>query len=91
MASEWPDLVNGLFELLGGFAIWPSIVKAWRNKSIASTHWATVIFFFLWGVWNLFYYPHLGQWLSFAGGIWITFTNICWIGVCWKYGRNQEA
>lgn len=86
---SWQDVANGLFEVLGGFAIWPSILKAIKNKSIASTHWMTVFFFYFWGCWNLYYYPHLDQWASFAGGVWITITNLCWIIVCVKYARTD--
>lgn len=42
-------------------------------------HWAPIIFFWAWGMWNLYYYPSLDQWWSFAGGLWIVFANGVWM------------
>jgi hypothetical protein len=42
-------------------------------------YWPTSLFFTSWGVWNLYYYPSLGQWLSFAAGIALCLGNIAWV------------
>jgi hypothetical protein len=36
-------------------------------------------------VWNLYYYPHLDQWWSFAGGLVIVAANVLWIGLMVYY------
>jgi len=75
-----PDLINGLFELCGGFFILFSVVKLYRDKIVKGVSWVHVAFFSSWGFWNLFYYPHLDQWLSFYGGLWIVTVNCIWLG-----------
>jgi len=47
------------------------------------------VFFTSWGMWNLFYYPHLGQWYSFAGGVFIVSVNTFWLGQIIYYRRNR--
>lgn len=83
-----PDLVNGCFELGGSALIWLSVRRLWKDKMIRGySPWATA-FFAGWGYWNLFYYPHLAQWWSFAGGVSIVVANTAWISLMWKYRRN---
>ena len=83
-----PDLLNGSFELLGSAFIILSIVKILKNKSSKGVSWIHILFFTAWGFWNLFYYPHLGQWLSFVGGIGIVLTNTVWTVLLIKYRKT---
>jgi len=46
---------------------------------LKGVHWAPIIFFWAWGMWNLFYYPSLDQWWSFTGGLWIVLANGVWM------------
>ena len=55
------DLVNGAFEMLGGFFILLSIIRLWRDKKVRGVSVVHVAFFWLWGVWNVYFYPSLGQ------------------------------
>lgn len=57
-----------------------SVRQLWRDRRIAGVHWAPTVYFFAWGCWNLFYYPSLGQWFSFAGGVAILIANALWLG-----------
>lgn len=84
-----PDLINGLFEFFGGFFILLSVIRLHREKAVHGVHGAHVAFFTAWGLWNLFYYPHLGQWLSFIGGVWIVVVNAVWLGQVLYYRRRQ--
>lgn len=36
-------------------------------------------FFSAWGIWNLVYYPTLGQWASFIGGVLLVAGNVAWV------------
>lgn len=81
------DLVNGLFELGGAFLILLNVRALMRDKEIKGTHWGPVIFFTAWGFWNLWYYPSLNQWFSFAGGVAITVVNVWWLFLLWRYTR----
>jgi hypothetical protein len=75
-----PDLINGTFESAGGFSIALSIIKLYREKTVRGVSWLHVGFFTSWGFWNLFYYPHLGQWFSFIGGLALVISNTIWLG-----------
>jgi len=83
-----PDLLNGCFELFGSAFILLSIMKVLKTKSSAGVNWIHPAFFTAWGVWNLFYYPHLGQWLSFVGGIGVVSANIIWVSLLIKYRKT---
>ncbi len=75
-----PDLINGCFELLGAAMLALNVRQLWRDRVLAGVHWAPTVFFAAWGAWNLFYYPNLGQWFSFAGGCAISAANLAWLG-----------
>lgn len=87
----WPDLVNGTFELLGGFALLRNVIQLHRDKEVKGVHWAPTAFFMSWGFWNLFFYPQLGQWFSFIGGLWIVVVNCIWLGQIAYYTRRKRA
>lgn len=82
-----PDLINGLFELLGGAMIWSNVLRIRKDKLVRGVDWRVTGFFWAWGLWNLFYYPHLDQWLSFAGGTVIVAANCVWLYYAWKYRK----
>lgn len=83
-----PDLVNGAFEMLGGFALWNNVKRIKVDKQCRGVNWQVTLFFTSWGFWNLFYYPSLGQWASFLGGLNIVTANGFWLFYAIKYRRN---
>jgi hypothetical protein len=85
---DFADAVNGLFELCGAVALWQNVRAIRRDKTIAGVHWGATAFFTTGGLWNLYYYPSLDQWASFAGGLAIAGVNLVWLGYVWKYRRN---
>ena len=84
-----PDAINGGFEVFAGAFVLLSCFKCWKNKSAKGVSWVTVGFFALWGCWNLYFYPHLGQWLSFVGGISVFMANCLWVILLLKYGGEE--
>lgn len=78
--ADLMDLVNGCFELGGALALCLSVRRLWQDREIKGVHWAPTLYFFLWGAWNCLYYPSLGQWWSFAGGVAILAANCAWLG-----------
>lgn len=74
-----PDLLNGLFEALGGLMILNHCRVLFKDKEVKGVSILSTCFFTSWGLWNLFYYPHLDQWWSFAGGVVIVCANALWI------------
>lgn len=85
-----PDIMNGVFELCGGFVILLSIFKLHRDKIVRGVSWLQVCFFAAWGAWNLFYYPSLDQWFSFAGGVLVFTTNAIWAGQLIYWHRFEK-
>ena len=66
-------------------------VKAlYRDKKVRGVKILPSVFFTSWGIWNLYYYPHLGQWLSFAGGLAIVWANLTWVGLALYYSHKEK-
>ena len=87
-----PDLVNGLFEGIGGIFGWLNVYYLYRDKSVKGVNPWFWIFYFMWGFWNLYYYPHLGQSLSFDGGLLIVSSNIVWFSlfIYYRYFAKEK-
>ncbi len=85
-----PDLINGMFEMLGGVAIMASILKLVKEKKVRGVHWLQAAFFASWGWWNLYYYPYLDQWASFTGGVFLMLTNSVWLWQMVYYNRKEK-
>jgi len=84
-----PDLINGTFEFAGGFMLLTNVWQIFKDKVLKGYNPLSTVFFTSWGMWNLFYYPHLGQWYSFAGGVFIVSVNTFWLGQIIYYRRNR--
>lgn len=85
-----PDQINGAFEAAGALFTFMNIVRLHRDKMVRGVHWLPIAFFTSWGFWNLYYYPHLDQWWSFAGGIGIVVFNTIWLAQMWYYIREER-
>jgi len=85
-----PDFINGSFEACGGYFIYLHIAKLYHDKQVRGVSWKAVAFFGSWGYWNLFYYPHLDQWMSFLGGVGIVTANTIWLGQMFYYLRLER-
>ncbi len=88
---NWQDTLNGLFELMGGFFILPSVIRLWKDKKVRGVSWIHVLYFSTWGYWNLYYYPHLEQWLSFSGGIFLVIVNSIWAVQMIYYIKKEKT
>lgn len=86
-----PDLINGLFEISGSIAIWANVLKLWKDKKVQGTHWQMMIFFSSWALWNLYFYPHLDQWLSFAGGCSMAVSEVIWTVLAACYMTRSKS
>jgi hypothetical protein len=76
---QTPDLINGIFETGGAFAAWKNYFQLRKDKAIKGVYWPVYVFYSLWGLWNLAYYPMLNQWLSFCAGIVLVTGNVAWV------------
>jgi hypothetical protein len=84
-----PDAINGTLELIGSALVWFNVLALWRAKQVRGVHWGSSAFFCLWGAWNLYFYPALGQWFSFYGGISVIAANVTWVMLAVRYGDGR--
>jgi len=80
-----PDITNALFELIGGYFTWINAWILFKDKEIKGVYLPAWVFFTSWGVWNLFYYPAIGQMWSFYAGIFLVSGNVVWVSLAFKY------
>lgn len=85
---SWMDFVNGWFEGLAGLFQLSNCWRIYSDKQVRGVNKSVTAFFTLWGCWNLFFYPNLGQWFSFYGGMSIVLANCLWIFLALKYRKN---
>lgn len=85
-----PDQINGAIEFVGSLFTWQNTIRVIGDKGYAGVYLPAIVFFMSWGAWNLYYYPHLGQWWSFAGGCALVLANVVWVGAMLRYGRKQS-
>ena len=81
------DWINGSFEIIGGVLSWMNVKKLQKDKHLAGVYWPVTAFFSVWGLWNLFYYPSLDQWVSFVGGLFLVSGNSVWVLLAIKYQK----
>lgn len=82
------DFINSLFEFSGMFFIMPSIFKLHKQKRIQGISFIHVLFFLVWGMWNLYYYQDLNQPLSLIGAVGILTVNAVWVSQIFYYRNN---
>jgi len=85
------DFINACFEFGAGFAVLNHCRCLWRDKEVKGISILSTAFFTAWGFWNIFYYPSLGQWWSFVGGLFIVAANCVWLGLLVWYGLIVAA
>lgn len=85
----YADLINALLELTGAGFILMNCRAAYRDKDIKGVSPVSTAFFTLWGGWNMYYYPSLGQWFSFAGAVCLFAANVLWIALMLRYLRQK--
>lgn len=74
----------------GGIFVLASVIKLRRTGLAHGVSWLTVGFFSVWGLWNLYYYPHLEQWASLVGGVMVTLANITWVIMLVHFTRSPR-
>lgn len=80
-----PDFINFLFEGLAGFFVLAHCNRLYQDKEVKGVSAVATLFFAAWGYWNLYYYPTLGQWWSFYGGIGVVLANTLWVILLFYY------
>lgn len=85
MKAHAPDLINGTFEGIGAAMIMLNIQRTRRDKEIKGFRWEPTTFFTVWGLWNLYFYPAMNAWFSFAGGAVLVSLQVVWLIQIWWY------
>lgn len=88
---SWPDMVNAGFEAGAGLAVLAHCARLYQHKEARGLSIPAVVFFTGWGVWNMYHYPHLGQFWSLAGGIFVTLANAIYLAMLVAYSRHDLA
>lgn len=86
-----PDLVNAAFEGAASFFILLNVRRILRDKLVRGTDWRVMAFFATWGYWNLFYYPSLGQWLSFTAGLGTVVADTVYLALMIYYVHRERT
>jgi len=84
------DGINGIFESVGCVFVFLNVLRLHRDKKVRGVSPIAVIFFTLWGFWNLLYYPSLGQWFSVVGAGGVAGMNAIWLGQMVYYLRKER-
>ena len=88
---RWTDIANAGFEFGGSlFNFWSCCVLM-RDKEFKGGSIFPRIFYASWGTWNLYYYPHLGQYCSFFAGIPLFLGNCWYIWLIFYYRQKAAA
>jgi hypothetical protein len=82
------DTGNGIFEFVGGLMSWLNVRRIRHDKKVSGVDWRVFAFWVTWGIWNLWYYPSLDQWLSFIGGWVVVTANAVWLYYAIKYRKE---
>jgi len=85
-----PDAINALFQVLGAFIVLLNVYRVYRDKIVRGVDWRVTAFFVAWGLWNMYYWPHLGQWLSFWAGVAMTLSNLVYLGLMLFYITTED-
>lgn len=84
------DMINGSFEVVASLMILNHCRILHRDKLVRGVSALSTAYFFMWGMWNLYYYPHLDQWWSFIGGALVAVANCLWLGLLLYYQQNEK-
>ena len=85
-----PDIINGVFETLGGFFLMLGVFKLHKDKLVKGVSWLATSFFAVWGMWNLYFYTSLEQWYSFYGGVFLVTVNTYYVAQMIYYVRKEK-
>jgi ABC-type transport system involved in cytochrome c biogenesis permease subunit len=90
MEFNHSDLINGIIELTSAAFSAINIYRLHKDKQVKGFSVVPVIYFTIWGLWNLYFYPVNNLIWSFVGGIFIVVVNAIWIGQIFYYERKNK-
>lgn len=88
-----PDAVVAGFELVSGLLIWRSVVLLHRQKQVRGVSFWPIVFFALWGWWNVYWYAYINAWWAWWAGWNVVLANTWWAGqigyYLWRERRGE--
>lgn len=84
------DIINAMFQFASALFILNNCRVLYNDKQVKGVSAASVAFFFLWGIWNMIFYPALGQTYSFYAGILVVIANSTWLYLMVYYKRREK-
>jgi uncharacterized membrane protein YfcA len=85
------DCINGSYEAIGGAFLLINCLRLYKDKEVKGITLSAAFFFSTWSWWNLYYYPHLNQWMSFYGALLIAASNTLWIAMAIYYTYFKKS
>ena len=84
------DAINGALELAGALFLLNNCRMLYSHKRVQGVSVSATAFFTTWGLWNLYFYPANGLWLSFVGGLCLASVNVAWVAMAIYYERQSR-
>jgi hypothetical protein len=79
------DGINATFEGVGSIVLWMNVRQLYKDRVLKGVHIGPIALWFVWGLWNLIYYPSIHQWYSFFAGVNVAAANGVWLYLLIKY------
>ena len=84
------DTINGVFEGGGALLLILNINRLIKDKKVSGISLFPVIFFSIWELYWLWYYPTLKQWCSFVGAAALLLSNTVWVALALYYSHKNR-
>lgn len=88
---NWTDTVNALWELAATGFVLLNVARTHKAGGTAGVSRWNQLYFTLWGVWNLVFYPFNDHWMSAAAGACVAAANALWLAQCLFWDRKEKC
>lgn len=81
------DVINCCFEAGGALLLWANVRRLLRDRTVRGVSLLPVLWWNIWGFWNVAYYHGLGQTLSMIAGSAVVLANTVWLFLAWRFRK----
>lgn len=75
-----PDIINATFELGGALVLCLNIRRLLvDHRLLRGVSWVPTLFFAAFGMWNIYFYRHIDQPVSWWAGVLVLVVNLVWL------------
>lgn len=85
-----PDEINAVFECFALFVLIGNTRQLYKDKQVRGISWPPFALYAVWGFWNMFFYPFVGQWISMYVGLLVLIANMTNLGMILFYIRKER-